>query len=152
MSNGSSPLRTETPTGILKTRELLLSTITAQVLGNVLLSRGMHHIGSVVSLSPIPYLHAILNPWVAAGVAVLAMWMIAELALLSRADLSFVLPVTATSYVMIAILGHFLLGERISAVRWAGICVITIGVMVVGGTPSRTVPDVLEEEKEEDAA
>ncbi len=143
------PLRTETPTGRLKTRELTLVVVVSQVIGNVALSYGMREVGSVVSFSPLPYLHAILNPWVAVGVLVLALWMLSDLALLSRADLSYVLPVTAISYVLIAVVGHFLLGERVTVLRWVGIVVITLGVMLVGKTPTRTVPDVLEEEGED---
>jgi drug/metabolite transporter (DMT)-like permease len=141
-------LRTETPTGLLKTRELTIAVIVTQVIGNVALSRGMHDVGSVVSLSPLPYLHAILNPWVAGGVIILAFWMLANLTLLSRADLSYVLPVTSISYVLIAILGHFFLNERVNVLRWIGIVVITFGVMIVGKTPTRTTPDVLEEDDE----
>jgi drug/metabolite transporter (DMT)-like permease len=64
--------------------------------------------------------------------------MISNLALLSRADLSFVLPVTAAGYVLVAVMGHFWLGEPISPARWAGICAITLGVVLVEKTPSRT--------------
>jgi uncharacterized membrane protein len=124
-----------------KTRVLTLVVIVTNVVGNVLLSRGMHDMGSVVGFAPMPYVHAILNPYVAAGVGVLALWMICDLALLSLADLSFVLPVTASAYVLIAILGHFLLEERVSFTRWVGIVVITLGVMLVGETPSRTTPE-----------
>lgn len=146
------PPRTETPAGLTKTRVLMAVTIGAQVGGNVFLSRGMHAMGSQISWSPLPYLADLLNPWVAGGVCVLALWMIANLSLLSRADLSFVLPVTATSYVLIAIVGDFALGERISAIRWAGILVITAGVVVVGRTPTRTVPDVEEPDSNESGA
>ncbi len=123
-----------------RTRILTLVVILTNVVGNVLLSHGMHHT-SVLSWSPFPYLHAVLNPWVAAGVVVLATWMVTNLALLSLADLSYVLPVTASAYILIAIAGHFVLDERISPLRWAGIAVVTAGVMVVGKTPSRTTPE-----------
>lgn len=141
-----TPLRTETPAGLLKTRELIIAVIVSNVAGNLALSHGMHSLGRMLSLSPLPYLHAVLNPWVAAGVVVLALWMLFDLALLSRADLSFVQPVTSTGYILIAILGHFALGERISWYRWLGICVIALGVVVVGETPTRTTPDILEPE------
>jgi drug/metabolite transporter (DMT)-like permease len=141
-------LRTETPTGLLKTRELTIAVIVTQVIGNVALSRGMHGTMSVVSLSPLPYLHAMLNPWVACGVIILAFWMLANLTLLSRADLSYVLPVTSISYVLIAILGHFFLNERVNVMRWIGIVVISCGVMIVGKTPTRTTPDILEQDDE----
>jgi drug/metabolite transporter (DMT)-like permease len=68
----------------------------------------------------------------------LATWMITDLALLSRADLSFVLPVLATSYVLIAVVGHFVLGEQVSAIRWMGIALITLGVLMAETTPDRT--------------
>ncbi|MFB3917936.1 MAG: EamA family transporter [Terriglobales bacterium] len=142
----ATPLRTETPAGLLKTRELILAVIISNVAGNLALGHGMHDLGQMLSLSPLPYLHAVLNPWVGAGVVVLALWMFFDLALLSRADLSFVQPVTSAGYILIAILGHFVLGERISLHRWLGIGVIAIGVVIVGETPTRTTPDILEGE------
>jgi drug/metabolite transporter (DMT)-like permease len=69
---------------------------------------------------------------------ILAAWMLTNLALLSRADLSFVLPVTASGYVLIAIAGRFWLGEHISPVRWLGIAAITLGVVLAEETPSLT--------------
>jgi drug/metabolite transporter (DMT)-like permease len=64
--------------------------------------------------------------------------MLTDLALLSRADLSFVLPVTASAYVLVAIAGHFLLSEHISWQRWLGIVLITGGVILAEETPART--------------
>ncbi len=139
-------LRTETPAGLLKTRELTLAVIVTQVAGNLALSRGMHHAGELLSYSPLYYLQAIFNPWVACGVAILAIWMFSNLTLLSRADLSYVLPVTSLSYALIAILARFVLHERVTVIRWAGIAIITAGVTLVGRTPTRTTPDILEED------
>ena len=61
-----------------------------------------------------------------------------DLALLSRADLSFVLPVTASAYVLVAIGGHFILHDHISWIRWTGISLITLGVILAEETPDRT--------------
>lgn len=126
---------------VTRTRILTILVIITNVAGNILLSRGMHHMPDIVGFSPWPYLHAILNPFVAAGVSILVIWMITDLALLSMADLSFVLPITATAYALIAIVAHFVLDEKVSAVRWIGIGLITAGVMLVGETPSRTTPE-----------
>jgi drug/metabolite transporter (DMT)-like permease len=98
----------------------------------------MRDIGEIVTLSPLPYLRALANPWVLSGVVLLIAWTIAQLSLLSRADLTYVLPVTALSYVATAVLGHTLLGESISLARWGGIVLITAGVAVVGSTAPRT--------------
>jgi bacterial/archaeal transporter family protein len=121
-----------------KTRLLTLFVIAANVAGNVALSQGMHQVGKIVSASPLDYARAFNNPWTLAGVGILSLWMVTDLALLSRADLSFVLPVTATAYILIAVAGHFLLHDRISPMRWAGIFIISVGAILVGETPART--------------
>lgn len=121
-----------------KTRLLTLFVIVANVAGNLALSRGMREVGQIVSASPLDYARAFTNPWTVAGVGILTLWMVTDLALLSRADLSFVLPVTGTAYIPIALAAHFLLHDRISAMRWAGIIVISVGAVLVGETPART--------------
>ena len=80
------------------------------------------------------------NPWAIAGVVLLTCWMIANLSLLSRADLSYALPVTGSvSYMLIALVGHFFLGERVSLSHWVGIIIITAGVLLVIETSPLTV-------------
>lgn len=121
-----------------KTQILVLAVVVTNVFGNIFLSRGMHQVGRIVSASPLDYLRAFANPWTAVGIAILIVWMLSDLALLSRADLSFVLPVTASAYVLVALLGHFLLHDHISWARWTGILLITGGVILAEETPART--------------
>ena len=121
-----------------KTQILVLLVVITNVFGNVFLSRGMHQVGRIVSASPIAYLRAFANPWTVLGICILIVWMLSDLALLSRADLSFVLPVTASAYVLVALLGHFLLHDHISWARWMGILLITSGVILAEETPERT--------------
>jgi transporter family protein len=121
-----------------KTQILVLVVIVTNVLGNVSLSHGMQQVGRIVSASPLDYLRAFANPWTALGICVLVVWMLSDLALLSRADLSFVLPVTASAYVLVAIGGHFILHDHISWERWTGIVLITLGVILAEETPDRT--------------
>jgi len=70
---------------------------------------------------------------VALGVLLMIVWMLSRMALLSWADLSYVLPVTAVGYVLVAILGKVLLNEQITMQRWAGIGLIVAGVALVSG-------------------
>ena len=121
-----------------KTRVLTLMVVVSNVIGNVMLSLGMHEVGRIVSASPADYIRAFADPWTVGGVLILVIWMASDLALLSAADLSFVLPVTASAYVLIAIAGHFILHDHISWVRWVGIVVITLGVIMAEETPART--------------
>jgi bacterial/archaeal transporter family protein len=124
--------------GNRKTQLLVLIVVVSNVIGNVSLSHGMHQVGRIVSASPLDYVKAFANPWTVIGICILAVWMLSDLALLSRADLSFVLPVTASAYVLVAIMGHFVLNDRISWERWIGILLITGGVILAEETPTRT--------------
>ena len=127
-----------------KTQILVLMVIITNVLGNVSLSHGMHQVGRIVSASPLDYVRAFANPWTILGICVLVVWMLSNLALLSRADLSFVLPVTASAYVLVALGGHFILHDHISWERWTGIALITLGVILAEETPERTTKGPLE--------
>jgi uncharacterized membrane protein len=122
----------------LKNRTVIALLVVSNVLGNFTLSRGLHQVGRLVSFSPWPYIHAFLNPLVATGVLLLIAWLILQLSLLSRADLSYVLPVTSMSYVVTAMMGKFLLHEPVSTGRWIGIGLIVLGVSLVSRTAPRT--------------
>ena len=93
---------------------------------------------SALGSSPIDYIKAIFNPWVVVGIAFLILWMLSRMALLSWADLSYVLPVTSLGYVLAAVSGTLFLGEHISALRWTGTLFIVAGAILVGRTSART--------------
>ena len=82
--------------------------------------------------SPLALIGALFHPWVALGVALLIAWTASHMALLSWADLSYVLPVTSIAYVLTAFVGKWFLGETVSLKRWTGIVLVTAGVIVVG--------------------
>jgi drug/metabolite transporter (DMT)-like permease len=98
----------------------------------------MRGTNTAVFSSPAGYIQVLFNPWVAAGVGLLLLWMLSQMLLLSWADLSFVLPVTAIGYVLTAIAGRVFLGEQISPARWAGVLLIMAGVALVGRTAHNT--------------
>lgn len=135
-----TPAVTQGRTALFKTRALIVTSVICQVAGNAMLSHGLHHQETAVSSSFMHYVYAILNPWAIAGVVVLCCWMISNLSLLSRADLSYVLPITGSmSFILIALVGHFVLHEHVSWVHWVGICTITVGVLLVLETSPLTV-------------
>jgi len=76
-------------------------------------------------------LTVVRNPYVLAGVVFLAVFFFLYLAALSWADLSFVMPLTAMSYIFAALLAKFMLKEELSWFRWAGTLVITLGIILV---------------------
>ena len=93
----------------------------------------MHQVGDPGN-TPIDLIAALFHPWVAIGVALLIVWTLTHMALLSWADLSYVMPVTAISYVITAFAARYILHEAISTNRWIGIVLITAGVTLVGST------------------
>jgi drug/metabolite transporter (DMT)-like permease len=122
----------------LKTRVVAGVVIVSNVLGNSSMSWGLKSRATRLSYSPLDYLEALFNPWVALGVSLLILWMLSRMALLSWADLSYVLPITSLGYVLTAVMGRVFLLEQVSWQRWAGILLIVGGVSLVEYTPVRT--------------
>jgi|YNPMSStandDraft_1061717.scaffolds.fasta_scaffold00229_20 uncharacterized membrane protein len=118
-----------------KTRLFASVVVLTSVGGNFFLSLGLRH-RSPESLAG--WIQALMSPWVLLGVSLLVVWLLFRLALLSWADLSWVVPVTASGYALTALMGKFFLGEQISLTRWAGILLITLGVLLVRTTAIRT--------------
>ncbi len=107
-------------------------------LGDVALSRGMKDVGQI-SLDRLPHLiSAVFTPWVGAGIILLLLFFVTYLTSLSFADLTYVLPATAIGYIILAIIARFFLHEDISAQRWIGIVLISMGVGFVTSGPAQT--------------
>ncbi len=129
----------------LKTFLMIAVMVIAGPLGNVLLGKGMKHMGDLALWPPSELLHTVLkifaSPSIWLGIASLITFFVAYMLVLSWADYSFVQPASSLAYGVVALLGYLMLGERVSPLRWAGIAVICLGVFVVGRTnPSTTEP------------
>jgi uncharacterized membrane protein len=117
---------------------LVLAVVFFNAVGNLALAWGMRHVSEVVALNPIGYVRAMLNPFVALGIVLLILWMLTRMALLSWADLSFVLPLTGIGYILAAVLGRVFLHEPITASHWIGTILIFSGTALVGSTDEQT--------------
>jgi uncharacterized membrane protein len=126
----------------LKTYFLIAVMVIAGPMGNVLLAKGMKQIGQFAVWPPSELLHAGLRIFTSGsiwlGIASLIAFFVAYMLALSWADYSFVQPASSLAYGVVALLGYWLLGERVSPLRWVGIAVICSGVFVVGRTNPRT--------------
>jgi drug/metabolite transporter (DMT)-like permease len=125
-----------------KTYCMLLIMIVFAPLGNVMLGKGMKNVGTVATWAPSDLLliasRVFMSGYVWLGVASLLTFFVAYMLILSWADFSYVQPASSVALLVVALLGYFYLGERISPLHWAGIFVICLGVFVVGNTPPRT--------------
>lgn len=109
--------------------------VVAGTAGEMFVSRAMKNIGEVHSFRPGAIAgvvgRALVEPWMWAGLGSMAVAFFSLLVLLSRANVSFVMPVTALSYVMAAVGGRFFLSEQVNANRWLGVSLVCFGVMLV---------------------
>jgi uncharacterized membrane protein len=123
---------------------LLVLVTSLKATGNLCLAWGAKHLSEKLSIHPLIYIRAMLNPFVALGIGMLILALLTRMALLSLADLSFVLPLTAIGYVLSALLGKFFLNEEVSTERWLGTVLIFTGSAIVGSTSQRTTKDEIE--------
>jgi uncharacterized membrane protein len=125
-----------------KTHLLILLMVILGPLGNVLLGKGMKRIGAVTVGTPaeaLDLLSRVLGSgtiWL--GIGFLITFFLAYMLVLSWADYSYVQPASSVAYGMVAFLAHFMLHEVVKPMRWIGILIICLGVLVVGHTPPRT--------------
>jgi len=117
---------------------IILSVVFFGSVGDALLARGMKHAGGIDIHHLANVFSALANPFVILGIFFLLAFMSSYMTALSFADLTYVLPATALSYVVMVLLSIFWLHEHVSLQRWIGVAFIVIGVGVVAGGPSRT--------------
>jgi uncharacterized membrane protein len=107
-------------------------------LSNWVFALGLKSVSTPLSTNPVAYMRSILEPTVALGIALQIVWLLSRMVLLSRADLSFVIPATASGYVITAMLGKFFLAEQITPRQWIGILLICLGSGFAGFTRQTT--------------
>lgn len=119
--------------------------VLSNTVGNLFLGLGMQRMPGFSRVSFAEYLVSLgTNLWIIFGVVLLVVWMVSQLSMFTWADLTYVLPVTASAYVLTAVLSKAFLHEHLSAERWIGVVLISLGVMFVSRTPPRA-RDLLEE-------
>ena len=111
-------------------------------LGDVFLRKGMKRVGILEKWTPASiwtfFWRAFTSGTVWLGIGSLLLFFVSYILVLSWADYSFVQPASAVSYLVVAFLGIWLLGESVSSTRWFGVFIICLGVLLVGNTPPQT--------------
>ena len=120
--------------------------------GDVCLARGMRDFGAVTTANWRQLMVVLLNPWVVVGICLLILFFCSYLTALSWADLTYVLPATALSYVLMALLAKVFLHENVTLEHWLGIALVTVGVGFVATGPVLTAPARHPREELESAA
>jgi len=109
--------------------------VVAGTFGEMCISRAMKEAGEVHDFRPSALVQVAARvtriKWIWIGLALMTLAFFALLGILSVENVSFVVPVTALSYVAGGVGGMLFLGERLDRSRWAGILLVCLGVGLV---------------------
>ena len=113
---------------------LVFISIAAMTAAQLLLKKGLHVVGTfsgrLSDLLPF-FLKAFTNIYVISAVLLTIVTALAWIIAVSKAQLSFVYPFMALSYVFVALFSLLLFKESVTALRWVGIIIIGVGVLLV---------------------
>jgi drug/metabolite transporter (DMT)-like permease len=119
----------------MTTAMLIALVVLGGSAGDVFITKGMKQLGEISTLNVGRLLavfgRAITNRYFLIGVLFMAVSYFSFLGALRLADLSLVLPATSISFVITTIGARLFLNETISAMRWAGILLVCIGVALI---------------------
>lgn len=113
---------------------LLLITVGLNVAGQFFMKQGMVQIGTIggsLEVMVNSLARAFLNPYVLGGVGAYGLSSIFWLILLSRVELSYAYPALSLGYVLVTLIGVWVLGENVSTLRWVAVGVICVGVFLL---------------------
>lgn len=112
---------------------LILLSVAAGVGGQTAIKLGVSQPGASDAAGNIGSLLNMIfgSPLVLLGLVLYALGALAWIAVLSRLDLGLAYPFLALNFVLVALVSKFALGETLPPLRWAGIAVICIGILLV---------------------
>jgi drug/metabolite transporter (DMT)-like permease len=111
---------------------IMATSIGLAIAGQLLMKRGMMAFGTFpVSQMLVNIIPMFLNPWVFIGFVCFGLSSIFWLVVLSRMELSLVYPMVSVAYVIVALFSWYFFKENLTLIRWAGILVIILGVILI---------------------
>ncbi len=114
---------------------MLLTNVMSTSAGEVFITRGMKQIGEISTLRLRTLLgiaaKVLSNVNFLAGLLCMAVSFFSFLAVLSLADMSYVVPITSLAYVVSTFGAKFILKEKVNPVRWAGTLLVCVGAALV---------------------
>lgn len=119
---------------LLPTVALICLSVLTSVAGQTTIKLGVSRPegASLSPADPVALIAMILHsPLVMAGLILYGVGALSWIIVLSRLDLSLAYPFVALNFVLIAIVSRLVLSESIPSLRWVGIAVICIGILLV---------------------
>jgi drug/metabolite transporter (DMT)-like permease len=120
---------------MIQDKLLLAVLILGSTGGEIAITYGMKATGEPARLRPVALLkflgRAVCNGWFWVGIPLMALSFYSLLVLLSWKPISYVIPMSALSYVVGTLGAKYILGEDVTAARWMGVCLVCAGVALV---------------------
>lgn len=111
---------------------LILINIILAVTGQTLIKQGMTKIGSFSEMPLMQFFQkSILSPLVVAGVFLYILSSFIWFMVLSKVDLSIAYPTLSLGYILILLIGFFVLHEPITLLKILGTILICSGVLLI---------------------
>ena len=112
----------------------ILITLAGTTVGQLLLKYGMTHVGEMppdLGSGMAFLIRALLNPLVLLSLFLAFIAALGWIAAVSKTDLSFAYPFMSLGPALVLLFSSILLKEHVSLLRWIGVIVIGIGVLIV---------------------
>ena len=113
----------------------LLLIVLSGTGGQIAVTHAMKRIGEVHDFSPRSIVAVLRRAfrigWMWFGFALMSLSFFCLLLMLSWENVSFVVPATALGYGVGAIGARIFLKEQVTALRWAGVLIVSLGVFLV---------------------
>lgn len=111
----------------------ILIPVTAAAIGQMILKIGMTQVGELKFSDGLVniFSRTFTNLYVLGGLAFFGVNAILWLVVLSREKLSFAYPMVAFAYIVTILLSKFVLHEDIPLLRWSGLAVIIVGILMI---------------------
>ena len=125
---------------------ILFVALTFETAGVILLSKGLRALEGPKNYRPAELAavvgRALTSPHILVGVLFEAIFFLCLLVMMSRADVSFVWPLTSLTFVFSTIAARFYLREQIDGLRWTGVVLIVVGAGLITYTEKTKRPNV----------
>jgi drug/metabolite transporter (DMT)-like permease len=111
----------------------ILIAVLLAVIGQLLVKKGLNLLGPIDFSAGLifSYLRIFTSPLVIVGTLSYTSSIFFWLYALAKVNLSFAYPFLALSYVLVILASWLVLGEHIPLLRWVGVFVICLGVLLV---------------------
>jgi drug/metabolite transporter (DMT)-like permease len=116
------------------TYSLICLSVIVSVVGQIVIKLGVESVISSEGISNVILsilAHSIQSPLVLFGLFLYGVGAVAWILVLSRVDLSFAYPFLALNFILITVSSRVLLSETVPLLRWLGVLIICVGVLIV---------------------